>query len=105
MRLLSDAKAKQPEVETVHCGSWLNALKPFQELFPPEWAASMTAPSELRYHYGWWGQFIDRTGGFNRRNGEKLRATGKFPFPCVGCRCSTASLRAHLETRFGVRGP
>lgn len=104
MRLLSDAKAKQPEVETVHCGSWLNALKPFQELFPPEWAANMTAPSELRYHYGWWGQFIDRTGGFNRRNGDKLRATGVFPFPCVGCQCSVASLRKHLEKMFGIRG-
>lgn len=101
-RMLDAAVAGQPALASVHCGSWLNSFKPFLDFFPPEYAASAKPPGDLRYHYGWWGQFMDRTGGFHRRNGQHVRATGTFPFPCVGCQCSLKALRVHLKERFDM---
>jgi hypothetical protein len=95
-RLLDEAASRDPAPLRVICSSWLNSFPPFQTFFPPAWTSSASPPSPLAYHYGWWGQFIDRTGGFHRRNGAHLRQTGQFPYPCVRCTCSVSELRAHL---------
>ena len=42
---------------------------------------------------------------FHARNGEYLRRTGQFRYPCVRCLCSVDELRAHLKEKFGVRMP
>jgi hypothetical protein len=101
-RLLDEATARDPAPLRVRCGSWLNSFPPFHAFFPPTWAASASEPTPLAYHYGWWGQFIDRTGGFHRRNGAHLRQTGQFPYPCVNCACSVSELSAHLAQQFAV---
>jgi len=102
-RLTHDVVAKEPQIAWVICHTWLNTFKPFQDLFPPEYAQSASPPSEMGFHYGWWGQFIDRTGGFHRKNGEHLRRTGTFPYACVACHCGIGSLWRHLETKFGIK--
>jgi hypothetical protein len=101
-RLLDEVHTRTPQVAIARTGTWLNSFKPFQNFFPPEWAASASPPQPLAYHYGWWGQFIDRSGAFHHKNGAHLRRTGQFPFPCVTCQCSVESLRRHLKTNFGA---
>jgi len=60
-----------------------------------------TAPIALGMHLGWWGQMLDRTGGFRaRNNGRFLRETGRFPFQCVTCECTVEGVEAHLRNNF-----
>lgn len=106
-RLLADVTAAHPEVTHVTTGTWLNSLKPFLALFPPEWAASATlstAPFLAGNH--WWGQFYDRRGGFNRKNAEHLRVTGEFPYPPMDCQCRIDSVLAStVRNGVSVRNP
>jgi len=91
-----------PAVKTVGTGSWLNALPPFADLFPPEWRAGARPFPRLVPGKGWWGQFIDRRGGYHRTHGDYLRCTGRFPYPVLDCTCSVTSLKRHLARRFGA---
>lgn len=100
-RLLADATARCPDLKQVRCGSWLNSFAPFLAFFPEAYAKSAQA-RPLVYSKGWWGQFIDRAGNFHRRNGEQLRATGRFPFESLTCACGTADLKKHLKEKFGL---
>jgi len=93
---------ERPAVEFIGTGSWLNDVPPFTSLFPPEWSASARPFPRLVPGKGWWGQFIDRRGGYHRRNGDHLRRTGRFPHPVLNCTCSLDALRWHLAERFGV---
>jgi hypothetical protein len=92
----------RPAPVRVGCGSWLCSFPPFLQLFPPEFASS-AEPEPLHHSYGWWGQFINRSGGFHRRNAEYLRRTGDFPYGCVWCACEISELRAHLDREFAAK--
>jgi hypothetical protein len=98
LRLLTDSVARRPRVHTVACGSWLNSLPAFAELFPASWRESAVPSPEVRYTMGHWGQFTDRRGGFHHRNGAAFRATGDFPWPALRCHCPVADAVAHLES-------
>jgi len=100
MRLLEDARARRPEVEIVRCGTWMNSMPPFQDLFPQPWHDSAILRPIAGYGMGHWGQFCDRTGGFHARNGERLRATGDFPYPCLSCECRISDILKHQTARF-----
>jgi hypothetical protein len=100
--LLHDARKQCPTLQSVSLQSWLAGVPPLQLLFPPEFAASASAPSRLEYHLGWWGQFIDRTGAFHEANGQYLRSTGQFRYPCITCVCAIDATLAHLRQHFGV---
>ena len=102
-RLLKDAESRHPGLLKVTCGSWLNSFQPFLDLFPPEWPASAT-PRPLVHSQGWWGQFIDRKGAYQRKNGDHLRRTGAFPYQSLGCTCALMALKRHLQDRFGIEG-
>lgn len=102
-RLVADARRLEPALQWVTCGSWLNSFAPFQDFFPPEWTAESTEGKLVGYHYGWWGQFIDRRGGYHRRNGDHLRQTGRFPYPHRNSRCRIEALAQHLAAEFGAR--
>ena len=93
--ITSRAKKERPDATMLQCGTWLNRLPPFAGLFAASWlkAAHPGAPGN---HTGWWGQFMDRRGGFHSRNGRQFRETGEFPFSHLLCRCSIADLNAHL---------
>ncbi|MCL2647394.1 MAG: hypothetical protein FWD61_10390 [Phycisphaerales bacterium] len=100
--LLHDARQKSPTQHTVYLQSWLAGFPPLQSLFPKAFAQSASAPTPLRYHLGWWGQLIDRTGDFHQRNAHHLRTTGQFRYPNIQCQCPIDATFAHLQSRFGV---
>lgn len=94
-RLLTEARERCPELTVVYCGSWLNSVPRFAELFPSAWLASAET-SPPAGHSGWWGQFTDRTGALHLENARYLRQTGNFRFPFLRCTCLLDDLQRHL---------
>jgi hypothetical protein len=100
LKLLRDTKIRRPEVTTVRCGSWMNSISPFKEMFPKCWHDSARPSLRSGFGMGHWGQFMDRTGRFHTKNGQLLRETGEFPFPSLGCSGPLDEIVAHLEANF-----
>jgi hypothetical protein len=100
LQLLKDSLVRRPDVQTVACGSWLNSVPTFLDLFPPAWAQSAVLSPEVRYTMGYWGQFTDRRGGFHHPNGNALRQTGNFRYPAQRCHCAIHEAIAHLDSHF-----
>ncbi|MCL2641268.1 MAG: hypothetical protein FWD53_10515 [Phycisphaerales bacterium] len=100
--LLRDAMKKMPGKHTVYLQSWLAGFPPLQTLFPPAFALSASPPTPLRYHLGWWGQLIDRTGDIHQRHAQHIRRTGWFRYPNIQCCCPLDDTFAHLHTHFGI---
>ena len=96
-RLVTDVIRDHPDVVQTTCGSWLNSFKPFLDILPLEWAASATPFTGLFPGYGAWGQFVDRRGGFHKKNAEHFRKTGELPYPVIVCQCRIDILNAHLN--------
>lgn len=96
--LLCDAAEVLFGAEEISTCTWLNQVPAWLEYFPEEWRRNMRDPlTNIQWHYGYWGQFISARGVFNKKYGDFLRRTGKFPFyPCAS-HCSINSLRHHLE--------
>ena len=90
------AEHERPDVTWVQCATWLNSLPPFARLFPRSWT-SLSLPGLPGNHTGWWGQFMDRRGGFHATNAREFRDTGHFPYEHRMCRCPLADLREHLR--------
>jgi hypothetical protein len=100
IRLLEDTQQSNPEVDTVSCGSWLNSVPTFLELFTEQWKRDGKAGRNVRYTLGHWGQFTDRRGDFHARNGARFRDTGGFPYPALGCNDLIEAVLAHLRITF-----
>lgn len=100
LQLLRDTQARRPEVKMVRCGSWMNSIAPFQEMFPQSWHDSAWKSPKSSFGMGHWGQFMDRTGRFHERNGRLFRETGDFPFASLGCSAPIVEIVAHLEDNF-----
>lgn len=84
-------------------GTWLNSLPKWLELFPQEWLDNMSeADTDVKWHYGFWGQFITARGTFNYKYGKILRETGRLPFYMRRSNCSFESMKKHLKSNFGV---
>lgn len=67
-------------IGAITCGSWLNDVPVFLSLLPPSYTASLVpSPADKRTGWGWWGQFIDRTGHLHTRRARQLLDTGDFP--------------------------
>ncbi len=98
-RITERSARERPEVTWIQCATSINSHAGFGELFPPAWTRDAT-PGPPGPHMGWWGQFIDRTWGFNQRMGERFRKSGKFPLMFLHCRCEIAALRDHLQARW-----
>lgn len=94
-RLLAEARERHPELTFAYCGSWLNSVPRFTDLFPPAWLQS-AEDSPPAGHGGWWGQFTDRTGALHQENAQYLRQTGEFRFPFRRCTCALDDLQRHL---------
>lgn len=95
-QVLAIAKQERPDVTLVQCASWLNSHPKFQPLFPEEWTRT-SEPGTPGNHMGWWGQFVERDWGFNRKAGEMFRAKGVFPFEHRMCACELKRLWDHLQ--------
>ena len=95
--LVAKARAERPEVKKVQCASWLNDIPFFLALFPDEWRES-AADCPYEPSTGWWGQFIDRTGGINQKNAAYLKEHGAFKHQNVHCVCSVDGLERRLAS-------
>ena len=100
IRLLEDTQKSNPEVDTVSCGSWLNSVPTFLDLFPKRWHLNARSGRNVRYTLGHWGQFTTRTGDFHAKNGASFRATGEFPYPSLGCSDGIDAVLDHLRSSF-----
>tara|TARA_Y100000814_G_scaffold267602_1_gene222104 strand:+ start:190 stop:996 length:807 start_codon:yes stop_codon:yes gene_type:complete len=100
IRLLEDTQELNPEVTKVACGSWLNSVPTFLEIFPGVWKASGQRSKNVRYTLGHWGQFMDRRGDFHASNGARFREMGDFPYPSLHCTDSLEAVLCHLREKF-----
>ena len=72
--------------------SWLNSMRKRLAYFPEEYISSLGPEDDnVRWHYGFWGQFITASGTFNEKYGDILRHTGRMLYyPRRGkCRFAT----------------
>jgi len=90
------APRERPDVTWVQCATWLNSFPPFAKLFPQVWTDT-ALPGQPGNHMGWWGQFMDRRGGFHAENARRFRDSGQFPYMHRLCRCTISELRDHLR--------
>ena len=89
---LLDVAEKVMGVKEISTRSWLNSYPRWLAWFPQEWLDHMSEPNpEVKWHAGFWGQFITARGTFSYRRAEILRRTGEFPY---GHRYSFASIAA-----------
>lgn len=93
MRRAEALGARELETRT-----WLNAYPRWLMLFPAEWQAHMGAPeTRVRWHYGFWGQFITARGTFHADRARQFRETGVMPLLPRISWCTFEALKAHLE--------
>jgi hypothetical protein len=97
LSLIQEARASNPELDALFCATWMNHLPKFQALFPEDWIASFHDPCEYGNSNGTWGQYIDRRGGFHRKNAKRFRATGRHPLLLGGCKCDLDQAIRYLQ--------
>ena len=98
--LCAEAAKVAFSLRTVTCGTWLNDLPVFLELFPASYARSLKlSHPDTKAGWGWWGQIIDRTGKLHQGRAEAIVRTGRFPHPRKGGECPFEEFRSHVEER------
>ncbi len=100
IRLLEDAEQSGKGTDRVSCGSWLNSVPTFLDLFTDDWKSSGRASRNVRYTLGHWGQFTDRRGNFHARNGARFREQNDFPYPSLTCEDRIDAVLDHLHSSF-----
>lgn len=97
-RKLLDVAENQFEATHISTGTWLNSVPKWLAYFPQEWLQNMgPANMDVKWHYGFWGQFISARGTFNHRYGQILRQTGKLPFYPLPSYCRISAMREKLD--------
>lgn len=95
--IVADIDARGLAIARIGVDSWVNLLRPFQALFPSQYVDSITPTDpDNKGGWGWWGQFIMRTGEFNEERAERLRQTRKFDFIRTHAECDFAAFRRHV---------
>jgi len=95
---LLDAAENQFHAEKIATSTWLNSVPKWLALFPAEWQEHLSeANKDVRWHYGFWGQFITARGTFNAKAGAHVRATGELPYYPKRSWCSVRAMREHLR--------
>ena len=96
---LMDAGEKQFNATKICTGTWLNSVPKWLALFPQEWQEHLSpANKDVRWHYGFWGQFLSARGTFNAKAGNYLRTTGELPYYPKTSWCTIQAMREHLKT-------
>lgn len=100
MVLMTQCEARFGVTE-IGTSTWLNSYPKWLKLFPKEWADNMGEPvTDVRGHYGFWGQFLTARRTFNHKLGEEYRKTGVLPFLPRKSWCTIESMRRHIEENF-----
>ena len=92
-RIVAELEQQELKPDVVSFDSWMNHLKPIQELFPKSFAAALTPAEEFPKGYGWWGQFITRDGKIHTTRAALLREKGVFEFPRLNGHCPWSDFR------------
>ena len=99
-QIIDDISAKDLAVDVIGCDSWLDNATAFQKCFPPSFAESMTPTDpDGKTGYGWWGQFIDRTGSLHQGRARTLKRTRRFRYARMHAECAYNSFVAHVRQR------
>jgi hypothetical protein len=82
--------------------TWLNAHPAWQALFPPEYSTTNRTAEDhnVKWHFGYWGQFLSAKGAFNYKYGQYMRETGEFRYWPSYAWCTFDSLEKHLKGQF-----
>ena len=84
----------------IQTGTWLNSNPKWLAQFPDEWRENLQPPGrDVRWNYGFWGQFITARGTFNEAYGARMRQTGEFVYYPRSSHCSIRAMRDHLLAR------
>ena len=96
---LLDVAENQFHVLNIGTGTWLNSVPKWLALFPQEWQDHMSEPNtDVMWHYGFWGQFINARGTFNAKAAAILRTTGELPCYPRRSWCSIKAMREHINS-------
>ena len=97
---VEQAVAEYPNIKMVSCGSWLNQLSKFQQLWPESFKHNQKVLNETGgFGPGAWGQYMTTGGGFSEVKADILRKTGKHPFALTEAHSPVVEVIAHLKKR------
>ncbi|HJY21745.1 MAG TPA: hypothetical protein VJ279_02600 [Hanamia sp.] len=90
--------AVYPNIKIVSCGSWLNQLPKFQQLWPESFKRNQKVLNETGgFGPGAWGQYMTTSGGFSEAKAAILRKTGKHPFALTEAQSPVGEVVLHLK--------
>jgi hypothetical protein len=97
LRAIEDACMKHPSIREVECGTWMNNVPRFLQLWPVSYHNNRHNREDTGgFGPGWWGQYLKATGEFNEKAAEILRSTGKHRNPISIGRCPLQDALTHL---------
>jgi len=86
-----------PGIRIVSCGSWLNQVPKFQQIWPAGFQYNQTVLNVTGgFGPGAWGQYMTVEGGFNQGKANVLRKTGKHPFVLTEAQSPIDEVISHL---------
>ncbi|MFI5132607.1 MAG: hypothetical protein ACHQFX_21565 [Chitinophagales bacterium] len=98
LKAIVQAFAAYPNITIVSCGSWLNQLPKFQQLWPESFKHNQKVLNETGgYGPGAWGQYMTTAGGFSEAKSDILRTTGQHPFALTEAKSPVTEVIAHLK--------
>lgn len=98
LQAVEQAIAAYPNIRIVSCGSWLNQLPKFQQLWPDSFKQNQKILNETGgFGPGAWGQYMTTAGGFSEAKADILRTTGKHPFALTEAQSPVVEVIAHLK--------
>jgi hypothetical protein len=99
-RCLMDKAENEYGANSISTTTWLNSLPKWLEYFPEEWHRNLGEENrDVKWHFGFWGQFISKKETFNKKYAAILRETGELPFYPRNSHCSFTAMRNQLDTK------
>ena len=98
LQTIEEAVKNYPDIKIVSCGSWLNRLPKFRQLWPESFKEDQEILNETGgFGPGAWGQYMTTDGGFNEKKANELRRTGKHPFALTEAKSPIDEVVIHLK--------
>ena len=86
-----------PGINKVSCGSWLNGVPKFQQLWPKSFTQNQRILNKSNgFGPGAWGQYMTLDGGFNSGKSNILRKTGLHPYVLTEAHSPLEEVLSHL---------
>lgn len=94
---LMEKSEKDYGYTTLTTSTWLNDYPRWLAIFPEEWLANLSPPSEnIGWHFGYWGQMVTARGTFNHKAGDYLRQHGVMKYKIRHSSCSFANMKEKM---------